>query len=209
MIVISKEGRKSSLLSFSNLFFPTHPKRLFTIIGFDILSFMGDRKYYWEDQDFGEGDTFTQVLGEKYFSLKSSIKLYGQGSTEVQNEVINIAAWVKVFWAAMHQRQIPTGGSFGLDSQGNEQEASCLQILTSQEHSICKWGIREEKDGGKVPVIEVFAVDQKDGITYNVELMPHKLNFEVDRWGGPNQFRDKITILLNQENQFEPRLIES
>ncbi len=126
-----------------------------------------------------QGDSFADVFDRLYIHL---LDIKDQTSQEFLDAVNQARMFVADFWKNQTQRQPQQEGSFGLDAQGNDQRALCMEIHTAQETTICKWGLEMNAAGEKIPRIEILASNDYNGHpqnVYNIDL--HGGSFKVMR----------------------------
>ncbi len=120
---------------------------------------------------------------------------------EIQKVSGEICNYLRDFWTGFSQRNPKDPASFGRNENGTEQIAFSMKNLDDVETSICMWGYEVDKDGNKMPKIEIFTVPYKSqrnahGLLesdhqYKINLDYRNLTIKKTDW----KAKDKHTII--------------
>ena len=119
------------------------------------------------------GNSFADVFERLYTHL---LNFKDQTSEEFLDYANQIRLFVVDFWRNQTTLQPQKDGSFGLDAQGHDQLALCMEIHSPKEMTICKWGLEMDADEKRIPRIEILSSNDINGHPQNV--------FNIDMHGG-------------------------
>lgn len=121
-----------------------------------------------------------------------------------------ICNYIVAFWRKKVDEMPQKPGSFGLDENGVEQPALCMDINSNAETTICKWGLEMDDNGSRVAKLHILTTPHPYGFhshrsphTNIIDLTQNTLTIERTNWPPkhPKCTIEKVSITFSSSTE--------